>query len=290
MSQPLSIPDSHRDLLERPIDVALVTLMPSGQPQATVVWCALEAGFLTINTMKGYRKERNMRARPRVAVLAVDPDDPLRWIEVEGTVGLVDDGAEAHLRRLAYLYTGAEPEEYPESEVPVIGRIYPTRVRNENSTWGRANAANSSTASTPPGHRSAASTIKPTVAVPESHLDLLARPLTAGLATILPNGFPQAEPVRAGFDGTNIVLRLTNAQAETSHLATGSPATLLIIDPDDTTRWMEIRGEAETTQNGARQLPDRLAPSHAGDGRCPSEDAALCRIRPTRVHLDAIRR
>ena len=138
VSRPASIPDSHRDLLEGPVAVGLVTVMPDGQPQATVVWCDLEGPFVMINTMKGFRKERNMRVRPRVAVLAVDPIDPLRWIEVRGIVDLVDAGAEAHLDRLAALYTGAQryfgevvPAELAESEVPVIGRITPVRVRAE---------------------------------------------------------------------------------------------------------------------------------------------------------------
>lgn len=138
MNRPAAIPDSHRDLLEDPIYVALVTVMPDGQPQATVVWCNLEGPYVTVNTMKGFRKEQNMRARPRVALLAVDPTDPLRWIEVRGTVELIDEGAQAHLDRLAILYTGAEhyfggvvPTEYAQSEVPVIARITPVRVRAE---------------------------------------------------------------------------------------------------------------------------------------------------------------
>ena len=136
MSRPALIPDSHRDLLEHPIDVALVTVMPDGQLQATVVWCNLEGPFVMVNTIRGFRKERNMRARPQVALLAVDPTDPQRWIEVRGTVELIDEGAAAHLDRLAALYTGAEhyfgqvvPAEYAETEVPVIARITPLRVQ-----------------------------------------------------------------------------------------------------------------------------------------------------------------
>lgn len=140
MSPPAPIPESHRDLLTRPLDVALVTVMPDGQPQATVVWCSLEGPYLLVNTMRGFRKERNMRARPRVAVLAVDPADPARWIEVQGTVELVDEGAMDHLDHLAAAYTGLEhyfggvlPASYAETEVPVIARITPVEVHTETS-------------------------------------------------------------------------------------------------------------------------------------------------------------
>lgn len=132
------IPESHRDLLEGPVYAVLVTIMPDGQPQATVVWCDLDGPYVRVNTMRGFRKERNMRARPRVALLAVDPADPLRWIEVRGTVDLIDEAAGAHLDRLAALYTGADryfgpvvPAELAATEVPVIARITPVRVRAE---------------------------------------------------------------------------------------------------------------------------------------------------------------
>jgi PPOX class probable F420-dependent enzyme len=140
VSPPVPIPESHRDLLTGPIDVALVTVMPDGQPQATVVWCSLEGPYLLVNTMRGFRKERNMRARPRVSVLAVDPADPSRWLEVQGTVELVDEGATDHPDRLAALYGGAEhyfggvvPAAHAETEVPVIARITPVEARTETS-------------------------------------------------------------------------------------------------------------------------------------------------------------
>jgi PPOX class probable F420-dependent enzyme len=135
---PAAIPESHRDLLAGPLDVALVTVMPDGQPQATAVWCNLEGPYVMVNTMKGFRKERNMRANPRVSLLAMDSGG-MRWIEVRGTAELVEDGAEAHLDRLARLYTGCEryfgqvvPAEFAATETPVIARITPIRVVAED--------------------------------------------------------------------------------------------------------------------------------------------------------------
>ena len=138
MAPPEVIPASHRDLLAGPLDVTLVTVMPDGQPQATVVWCSLEEPYVMVNTMKGFRKERNMRANPRVAVLAMAPGGD-RWIEVRGTVEFVEEGAEEHLDRLAQLYCRCEhyfgqvvPAEFAATEVPVIARITPVRVIAED--------------------------------------------------------------------------------------------------------------------------------------------------------------
>ena len=142
--------------------------------------------------------------------------------------------------------------------------------------------------------------MKPTVTVPESHRDLLVRPLCGVLATMLPNGFPQAQPVWCGFDGTNVLVSTTLEGVKGGNMAARPLATILVVDPDDTSRWIEIRGDVEITQEGAVELADRLArlyTRHAQyyGGVFPaeqeqSETRVVCRIRPTRVNLDAIHR
>lgn len=37
-AQPAAIPESHRDLIERPIVTTLATTLPEGTPQVTPVW------------------------------------------------------------------------------------------------------------------------------------------------------------------------------------------------------------------------------------------------------------
>ncbi len=130
------IPDSHRDLLNGPRVAALTTVMPDGQPQTTVVWCNFDGTYLMVNTMRGFQKERNMRANPRVTLLAYDPRDTLRALEVRGrVVEMTEDGALAHLDALSELYTGRTPyfggcvpAELQERETPVLCKILPTHV------------------------------------------------------------------------------------------------------------------------------------------------------------------
>lgn len=135
------IPTSHRDLLEGGHYVALTTLMPDGQPQITPIWCNLDGDDVLVNTMRGFRKERNMRANPKVTLLAYDPKQPLRHVEVRGTVvEMTPDGALAHLDQLTQLYLhkadarffgDSVPAELQATYVPVKVRIAPTRVRVE---------------------------------------------------------------------------------------------------------------------------------------------------------------
>ncbi|HEX6387565.1 MAG TPA: PPOX class F420-dependent oxidoreductase [Anaerolineae bacterium] len=131
-----TIPDSHVDLLEGPVHVALATLMPDGQPQVTVVWCNYDGEYVLVNTARGRQKEQNMNERPKVTILAVDPDDPYRWLEVRGTVEeMTEEGAVDHISNLARLYKDvpayygyAAPAERRNRETRVMVKIRPTHV------------------------------------------------------------------------------------------------------------------------------------------------------------------
>jgi PPOX class probable F420-dependent enzyme len=130
----VEIPSDKRDLLERPVVVTLVTLMPDNQPQATPVWCSFDGTHIWVNSAKGRQKDQNMRDRPRVAVLAVDPENPYRYLEVRGEVGeITEEGAVDHINALSKKYTGRENyyagnEAMRDKETRVIYKIKPTHV------------------------------------------------------------------------------------------------------------------------------------------------------------------
>ena len=131
------IPTSHRDLVECPPVAALTTIMADGYPQTSVVWCDFDGECIRVNTMRGFAKERNMRRDPRVTLLCYDPRQPLRYLEVRGTViEMTEDGAAEHLDALASKYVGRPiryfgdciPARFAETEIPVLCRIRPTHV------------------------------------------------------------------------------------------------------------------------------------------------------------------
>lgn len=130
------IPASFLDLINGPRVAALTTIMPDGQPQTTVVWCNSDGTHVLVNTMRGFRKEKNMRLNPKVTLLCYDPRQPLRSLEVRGrVVEMTETGALEHLDSLCELYTGKRPyfgacvpAEFREKETPVLCRILPIRV------------------------------------------------------------------------------------------------------------------------------------------------------------------
>jgi PPOX class probable F420-dependent enzyme len=129
-----AIPESHLDLLTEPITVALVTMMPDGHPQCHPVWCDYDGTYIRVNAGSGRQKGRNMHRDPRVTVLAVDPQDSFRYLEVRGIVeDIVIDETGNHMNALSLQYTG-KPKRYgieaPPREVDtrIIYKIRPTRV------------------------------------------------------------------------------------------------------------------------------------------------------------------
>jgi hypothetical protein len=78
-----------------------------------------------------------MRRDPKVTLLCYDPREPLRYLEIRGTVvEMTEDGALAHLDALGSKYAGRPihyfgdciPARFADTEVPVLCRITPTRV------------------------------------------------------------------------------------------------------------------------------------------------------------------
>jgi PPOX class probable F420-dependent enzyme len=117
--------------------------MPDGTPQVQPVWCSFDGTHILVNTAKGRQKYRNMVRRPAVTILAIDPDNDSRWLEVRGTVvGETEAGADAHIDALAQLYMGVDTYPFRQAgEVRVLFKIAPQRVATLESTMQHFNAS-----------------------------------------------------------------------------------------------------------------------------------------------------
>jgi PPOX class probable F420-dependent enzyme len=129
------IPDSHRDLLERPICGVLTTLLPGGQPHSCLVWVDHDGSCVRVSTTLQRQSGRDLVGDPRVSLLVVDPDDTARFIQVRGVAELVTEGAIEHLDALTRRYTHhprfygfVYPVEQEGREQRVIVRIHARRI------------------------------------------------------------------------------------------------------------------------------------------------------------------
>jgi PPOX class probable F420-dependent enzyme len=126
-----AVPESHRDLLREDVRAFafLATTMSDGSPQVTPVWFDAEGESIRVNTARGRVKERNMAARPHVALVIVDPADPYRYLQIRGTViEMKDEGAVSHIRRLSRKYKGTEDYPVPAGQERVTVVIRPDHV------------------------------------------------------------------------------------------------------------------------------------------------------------------
>lgn len=124
------IPEGYRDLLDKPVTVGLATILPDGQPQVTPVWCDFDGVYIRVNTAAGRQKYRDMIARPQVTVLAIDPENPYRYLEIRGRVArYTEEGADEVIDKLAHDYLGVETYPYRNpAEKRVTFYIEPQRV------------------------------------------------------------------------------------------------------------------------------------------------------------------
>jgi PPOX class probable F420-dependent enzyme len=124
------IPEKYLDLFQKKAFASLATLMPDGKPQVTPVWCDFDGKHVLVNSAKGRVKDRNMRREPRVSLALIDPDNPYRYLQLQGhVVEITESGADAHIDRLAKKYMGVD--QYPfrqPGEVRVLYKIEPDRA------------------------------------------------------------------------------------------------------------------------------------------------------------------
>ena len=134
--------------------------------------------------------------------------------------------------------------------------------------------------------------------LPKSHLDLLTRPIHGVLTTMMPDGQPQSSLVWCDYDGECARLNTTRERQKGRNMQTNPKISLLIVDPQDTSRYIEIRGDVELVEDGALEYLDALTrqytihPHYYGYvypiAQKAQETRIICRIHARKITLDAI--
>jgi PPOX class probable F420-dependent enzyme len=106
------LPESHADLLERPLFAHLATIRPDGSPQSSVMWFAWDGQRIRFSHTSTRQKYRNLLADGRVSFHVQDPDNAYRTLEVRGRVESIDADPDASFYRSLQLRYG--------SDVPVL--------------------------------------------------------------------------------------------------------------------------------------------------------------------------
>jgi PPOX class probable F420-dependent enzyme len=138
------------------------------------------------------------------------------------------------------------------------------------------------------------------IVIPDSHVDLLQTPVHGVLTTMMPDGFPQSSVVWTDYDGGYVLINTTLERQKGRNMQSNPRVTLLVIDPKNSSRWVEVRGLVkELTAEGAEAHADKLTQRYCkdkqyfyGDIYLPEqkhkETRVIAKIEPIKISMDAI--
>ncbi|MDV7242987.1 MULTISPECIES: pyridoxamine 5'-phosphate oxidase family protein [Rhodococcus] len=115
------LPQEAAEMFARPNYATITAVRPDGQPVSVATWYLYEDGKVLVNMDSGRKRLDYLRHDPRVSLTAMDPQDWITHVSVQGrVVKLVDDESLVDIDRIARHYTG---------------NPYPVRNRARVSAW-----------------------------------------------------------------------------------------------------------------------------------------------------------
>ena len=117
------IPESHADLLNKPVFWHVATTGPNGELQSSPVWGDWDGEYIKFSLTKGRQKYRNLQNNPSIALSGTDPENSYRNLEIRGTVERMDDdSSNTFIDSMAKKYLGEDkyPFHQPGDERVVI--------------------------------------------------------------------------------------------------------------------------------------------------------------------------
>ena len=112
----------------------------------------------------------------------------------------------------------------------------------------------------------------------------------ATIGTVLPNGGPHLSVVWVTRDGDDLLVSTVKGRRKQLNMELDPRVSLVIYPKDQPRSYVEVRGRASMTEEGGRELIDRLAGYYMGVDRYPLDDGTdhvrvVVRITPEKVFL-----
>lgn len=126
--------------------------------------------------------------------------------------------------------------------------------------------------------------------IPQIARDWIEGNAFATIATVLPNGYPQQSVVWIERDGDDLLVSTVKGRRKHLNMERDPKVSVLIYPAENPYSYVEIRGTVEMTEEGGRELIDRLAQRYMGADRYTMDDGTdnvrvVVRIRPDKVVL-----
>lgn len=113
-------------------------------------------------------------------------------------------------------------------------------------------------------------------------------PEFATIATILPDGRPHLSVVWVARDGDDLLVSTVKGRRKHLNIERDPRVSLLVYPKDNPYSYVEVRGTATMTEEGGRELIDRLCHEYTGADRYAYDDGTdnvrvVVRITPDKV-------
>jgi PPOX class probable F420-dependent enzyme len=122
--------------------------------------------------------------------------------------------------------------------------------------------------------------------IPATHQDLL-QSSVGTLATLGPDGRPQQTEIWFIYDDSEIKLSLNTTRQKVKNLRARSQCSLLIVDPADSQRYLEVRGDAIIAPDEGGALVEKVNKKYGVDVRGydgPDDERIVVRLVPSKIN------
>jgi len=104
-------------------------------------------------------------------------------------------------------------------------------------------------------------------------------PYVGVVTTLRQDGSPHSTIVWVDVENGKPSFNTALGRAKPNHLQRDPRASLLVVDPNDSYRWVAVSGHAELTEDGADAQIDKLAKKYLGKDEYPWRKATETRVK-----------
>jgi PPOX class probable F420-dependent enzyme len=126
----------------------------------------------------------------------------------------------------------------------------------------------------------------------EKQLEFLDNPFVGIVTTLREDGSPHSTVVWVDVEDGIPTFNTAMGRKKPANLENDPRAALLVIDPQDTYKWVAVDGKAELTTDGADPQIDKLAKKYLGKDEYPfrqeGEQRVTVRIQPEHVSTSGL--
>jgi PPOX class probable F420-dependent enzyme len=112
-------------------------------------------------------------------------------------------------------------------------------------------------------------------------------PFVGTVTTLREDGSPHSTIVWVDVEDGKVSFNTATGRAKPKHLEHDPRASLLVVDPNNTHRWVAVSGPTQMTEDGADDQIDKLAKKYIGKDeypyRTPTEQRLKVVIEPEKI-------